>query len=176
MLAVLEPHKNLFSTTPGHTELAEHFIPTTGTPVKIPPCRIPANCRAEVEEQIQTTLKEGFIKESSSPLRWSPWMAPAIFVCKKNGDVQICIDYQALDKQTVKDAYPLPHPDDVQDRLAGCTIFSTLDLHSGYWQVPVHNLRKTKQRLHSAQVQALVCFSSVECYLNFQGHQPYSKD
>ena len=50
LLAVLEQHKDLFSTTPGHTELAEHFIPTTGTPVKIPPRRILANCRAKVEE------------------------------------------------------------------------------------------------------------------------------
>ena len=75
LLAVLEQHKDLFSTTPGHTELAEHFIPTTGTPVKIPPRRIPANCRAEVEEQIQTMLKEGIIEESSSP-----WMSPAVFV------------------------------------------------------------------------------------------------
>ena len=82
----------------------------------------------EVEEQIQTMLKEGIIKESSSP-----WMSPTIFVRKKNGDVRICVDYRALNKQTVKDAYPLPHPDDVQDRLADCTIFSILDLCSGYW-------------------------------------------
>ena len=72
-------------------------------------------------------LKEGIIEESSSP-----WMFRAIFVRKKNGDVRICIDYRALNKQNVKDAYPLPRPDDVQDRLAGCTIFSILDLHSGY--------------------------------------------
>ena len=43
LLAVLEQHKKLFNTTPGHTKLAEHFIPTTGTPVKVPPCRIPAS-------------------------------------------------------------------------------------------------------------------------------------
>ena len=94
LLAVLEQHKDLFSTTPGHTELAEHFISTTGTPVKIPPRRIPANCRAEVEEQIQTMLKEGIIEENSSP-----WMSPAVFVRKINGDVQICVDYRALNKQ-----------------------------------------------------------------------------
>ena len=82
LLAVLEQHKDLFNTTPGHTELAEHFIPTTGTPVIIPPHRIPTNCRAEVEEQIQTMLKEGIIEESSSP-----WMSPAVSVRKKNGDV-----------------------------------------------------------------------------------------
>ena len=48
LLAVLEQHKKLFSTTPGHMKLAEHFISTTGTPVKVPPCRIPANYRVEV--------------------------------------------------------------------------------------------------------------------------------
>ena len=67
---------------PGHTELAEHFIPTTGTPVKIPPHKILANCRVDVEEQIQTMLKEGIIEERSSP-----WIPPAVFVRKKNGDV-----------------------------------------------------------------------------------------
>ena len=48
------------------------------------------------------------------------------------------MDYRALNKQTVKDAYPLPLPDEVQDHLAGSTIYSTLDLQSGYWQIPVH--------------------------------------
>ena len=123
---MLKQHKDLFSTTPGHTKLAEDFIPTTGTPAKIPPRRILANCRAEVEEQIQTILKEGIIEESSST-----WMSPAIFVCKKNGDFRICVNYRVLNKQTVKDTYLLPCPDNVQDRLAGSTIFSTLDLRSG---------------------------------------------
>jgi len=78
-------------------------------------------------------LKEGIIEESSNP-----WMSPAVFVRRKNSDVQICVDYCALNKQTIKDAYPLPHPDEVQDKLAGCTIFSTLDLCGGHWQLPVH--------------------------------------
>jgi len=43
LLTVLDKHKDLFNTTPGHTELAEHFIPTTGTPVKVLPHKIPAN-------------------------------------------------------------------------------------------------------------------------------------
>ena len=132
-LAVLERHKNLFSTTPGQTELAEHFIPTTGTPVKVPPRRIPAKYRVEIEEQIQAMPKEEIIEESSSP-----WMSPAVFVRIKNGDVRICVDYRALNKQTIKDTYRLPRPNEVQDRLAGCTIFSTLDLRSGYWQFLVH--------------------------------------
>ena len=77
---MLEQHKDLFNTTPGHTELAERFIPTTGTPVIIPPHRILTNCRVEVEGQRQTMLKEGIIEESSSL-----WMSPAIFYARKMG-------------------------------------------------------------------------------------------
>jgi len=47
------------------------------------------------------------------------------------------IDYREPNKRTTKDAYPLPLPDEVQDQLSGSTMFSTLDLQSGYWQLPV---------------------------------------
>ena len=57
---------------------------------------------------------------------------------KKNDNIRLCVDYRELNKRTVKDAYPLPHPDEVQDQLAGSTVFSTLNLQSGYWQLPVH--------------------------------------
>ena len=77
-------------------------------------------------------LNQGVIEESSSPC-----MAPAMFVPKKSGEVRICIDYRELNKQSVRDSYPLPLPDEVQDRLAGSMVFSTIDLHSGYWQLPV---------------------------------------
>ena len=57
---------------------------------------------------------------------------------QKCGEIRLCVDYRELNKKTVKDAYPLPRPDEVQDCLMGSTIFSTLDLKSGYWQLPVH--------------------------------------
>ena len=78
-------------------------------------------------------LREGVIEECSSP-----WMAPAVFVWKKTGDIRICVDYRELNKRTVKDAYPLPRSDEVQDRLSRSVVFSTLDLRSGYWQLPVN--------------------------------------
>ncbi len=77
-------------------------------------------------------LDQGIIVGSSSP-----WMAPAVFVPKKSGDLRICVDYRELNKKTTKDAYPLPLPDEIQDRLSGSTIFSKLDLQSGPWQLPV---------------------------------------
>ena len=60
--SLIEQYKSLFRKLPGSTTLAEHYISTTGTPVKVPPCRIPANYRQEVEKQIQTMLKEGVIE------------------------------------------------------------------------------------------------------------------
>ena len=125
---IVEKYKEIFCTIPGKTNEGYHFIPTNGNPVKIPPRRIPAHYRAEVTEQIQTMLEQGIIARSKSP-----WMAPAVFVPKRTGQVHICVDYRELNKHTVKDSYPLPLPDEVQDKLAGSSIFSTLDLHSGYW-------------------------------------------
>ena len=131
-MKVLEKHRQLFQNMPGKTNVAEHFIPTEGNPVKIPPRRIPANYRAEVDHQISSMLQLGIIRVSSSS-----WMAPAVFVRKKSGEIRLCVDYRELNK-TLKDAYLLPRPDEVQDRLIGSTIFSTFDLKSGYWQLPVH--------------------------------------
>ena len=78
-------------------------------------------------------LEQGIIEERSSP-----WMAPTVFVKKKSRELRICVDYRELNKNTKRDAYPLPLPDEVQNRLAGATIFTTLDLQCGYWQVPIN--------------------------------------
>ena len=86
LLPLLEQYKSLFRTSPCSTTVAEHFIPTTGAPVKVTPHKIPANYHLDVERQIQIMLNEGIIEECSSP-----WLAPAVFVRKKMGDIRICI-------------------------------------------------------------------------------------
>ena len=130
---VIERYKHLFSTVPGSTNMAFHTIETAdNAPIRVPPRRIPAHFRDEIQNQLQDMLARNIIRVSSSP-----WLAPAVYVPKKNGDIRICIDYRELKKRTIKDSYPLPLPDEVQDRLAGSQIFSKLDLHSGYWQKPI---------------------------------------
>ena len=69
---------------------------------------------------------------------------PAVFVRKKTGEICLCVDYRELNKRTTRDACPLPLPDEVQDWLAGSSIFSTLDLQNGYWQLPVNPADKEK--------------------------------
>ena len=130
---VVDEFLELFKTKPGKTMVEYHYISTTGCPVKVPPRRIPAHYREEVKQQLQDMLNQGIIQESSSP-----WMAPAVYVPKKSGEIRLCVDYRELNKKTTKDAYPLPLPDEVQDRLEGSTMFSTLDLQCGYWQMPVN--------------------------------------
>nr|GEW82910.1 retrotransposon protein, putative, Ty3-gypsy subclass [Tanacetum cinerariifolium] len=74
----------------------------------------------------------GFIRPSSSP-----WGAPVLFVKKKDGSFRMCIDYQELKKLTVKNRYPLPRIDDLFDQLQGSSIYSKIDLRSGYHQLRV---------------------------------------
>ncbi|GJU94427.1 putative reverse transcriptase domain-containing protein [Tanacetum coccineum] len=74
----------------------------------------------------------GFIRPSSSP-----WGAPVLFVKKKDGSFRMCIDYQELNKLTVKNRYPLPRIDDLFDQLQGSSVYSKIDLRSGYHQLRV---------------------------------------
>ena len=101
-------------------------------------------------------LDNNIIEHSSSPL-----MSPAVFVKKKTGDIRLYVDYRELKKRTTRDAYPLPLPDEVKDWLAGSSIFSTLDLQSGYWQLPVNP--SDKEKLHFVLELAWDYFNSTEC-------------
>jgi hypothetical protein len=87
---------------------------------------------AELKEQIKELLEKGFIRPSSSP-----WGAPMIFVPKKDGTQRLCVDYHALNEVTVKNKYPVPRIDDLFDQLRGASVFSKIDLRSGYHQLKI---------------------------------------
>jgi hypothetical protein len=132
LASVIKEYQDIFRTKLGVSNKTQHYIHTTGSPVRVrvPPWRVPVHYRDEVEAQLQQMLEQGVTEESSSP-----WMAPAVFVKKKSGELRICVDYHELNKKITKD--PLPLPDEVQNRLAGDTVFISLDLQCGYWQVPL---------------------------------------
>nr|GEW22512.1 putative reverse transcriptase domain-containing protein [Tanacetum cinerariifolium] len=86
----------------------------------------------ELSKQLQELLDKGFIRPSSSP-----WGAPVLFVKKNDGSFRMRIDYRELNKLTVKNRYPLPRIDDLFDQLQGSSVYSKIDLRSGYHQLRV---------------------------------------
>ncbi|GKE47031.1 putative reverse transcriptase domain-containing protein [Tanacetum coccineum] len=97
-----------------------------------------------VPEQLQELSDKGFIRPNSSP-----WGAPVLFVKKKDGSFRMCIDYRELNKLTVKNRYPLPRIDDLFDQLQGSSVYSKIDLRSGYHQLRVReeDIPKTAFRM-----------------------------
>ncbi|GJX93426.1 putative reverse transcriptase domain-containing protein, partial [Tanacetum coccineum] len=88
--------------------------------------------RQELSNQLQELTDRGFIRPSTSP-----WGAPVLFVKKKDGSFRMCIDYRELNKLTIKNRYPLPRIDDLFDQLQGLSVYSKIDLRSGYHQLRV---------------------------------------
>ena len=89
--------------------------------------------------QVQQMLSSNVIRPSNSP-----WASPVVIVRKKDGSLRFCVDFRQLNAATVKDTHPLPRIDDLLDALHGAKWFCTLDLKSGYWQVPIAEQDKEK--------------------------------
>jgi hypothetical protein len=67
----------------------------------------------------------------------SPWVALVLFVEKKDGTKMMCIDYRAPNEVTIKNMYPLTKTEDMFDQLRGASVFSKIDLRSGYHQLRI---------------------------------------
>ncbi|GJT54528.1 putative reverse transcriptase domain-containing protein [Tanacetum coccineum] len=104
------------------------------TPVARAPYRLAPSEMQELSNQLQELSDRGFIRPSTSP-----WGAPVLFVKKKDGSFRMCIDYRELNKLTVKNRYPLPRIDDLFDQLQGSSVYSKIDLRSGYHQLRVRD-------------------------------------
>ena len=85
-------------------------------------------------------LAEGVIEPSQSD-----WASPIVLVRKKDGSIRLCVDYRKLNAQSRTDAYPVLRIEDILNRVGKAKFITTLDLASGYWQVPVadEDRRKT---------------------------------
>ncbi|GJZ38152.1 putative reverse transcriptase domain-containing protein [Tanacetum coccineum] len=101
-------------------------------PIARAPYRLAPSEMKELSEQLQELSDKGFIKPSSSP-----WGALVLFFKKKYRSFRMCIDYRELNKLTLKNRYPLPRIDDLFDQLQGSSVYSKIDLRSGYHQLRV---------------------------------------
>ena len=139
---LLREYKDVFSKEGdpiSSTSLVEHEIYTEGPPVRLPFCRQNPLVRAQEQSQVKEMLRDGVIRPSISP-----WASPVVMVNKKDGSMRFCVDFRKVNDATIKDAHPLPRIDDTLESLHRAKFFSTLDLKSGYWQVPIREQDKEK--------------------------------
>jgi 8-oxo-dGTP pyrophosphatase MutT (NUDIX family) len=120
----LPPDRGISHTIP--------LLPGAGTPCR-PMYRLSPGELLEVTAQVKHLLAMGFIEPSESP-----YGAPILFVMKKDGTLRMVIDYRGINRLTKMNKYPLPLISDLYDQLGGSTVFSSLDLASGYHQLRLH--------------------------------------
>ena len=123
----------------------------------VPQCKQPYRMSPlelkELRKQLDHLLKAGYIRPSRSP-----YGAPVLFAPKKNGALRLCLDYRALNAQTIKDKYPLPRDTDCFDQFVGANYFTTIDNLNGYWVVPIaeNSIHKTAIRTPLGSFEWLV--------------------
>ncbi|KAE9199557.1 hypothetical protein PF005_g15687 [Phytophthora fragariae] len=122
------------SKKPGRADLLMFEIDTgDNRPIKQQPYRVSGAEGEVMEAEVEEYLDLGLIRPSNSP-----WASPVLMIRKPDGGIRFCIDYRHLNAVTVKDCYPMPSIDDILDVLGDARLFSTMDIASGYWNVPMH--------------------------------------
>ena len=134
---LLKSFSDIFSVNKsdiGLTTLVKHEIDTGNEgPIVCQHRRVPIHLEEKVENLIKDLEKKGIIRESESA-----WNAPLVVVPKKNGDIRLTVDYRKLNAITKRPIFPIPETRHLLDTLHGSAYFTTLDLSSGYYNVPMH--------------------------------------
>ncbi|KAJ9534015.1 hypothetical protein QJQ45_027117 [Haematococcus lacustris] len=143
----------------------DHTIHLTGpAPSPRPIYRMSQPELDQLKKQLDDLLAKGFIRPSTSP-----FAAPVLFVRKKDGSLRLCVDFRALNQQTLKNRYPLPRIDDLLDQLSGAQVFSKIDLRSGYHQIRVaeEDIPKTAFRTRHLPAAHERCLQALDDILVF---------
>ena len=107
-------------------------IDTSVQPVAQPVRRIPFHLRKKVSDELKKLETQGIIETVEGP---TPWISPLVVIPKRNCEVRLCIDMRMANRAIQRERHPTLMVDDLVDALNGATVFSKLDLRSGYHQL-----------------------------------------
>ena len=137
LMKTLSENEEIFSKHKmdlGKTDVIQHTIETgNAKPIAFKPRKVPIGLEEDMNRMINDLLAAGVVRPSTSP-----WNFPIVLVKKKNGDIRMCVDYRALNAKTARPIFPIPSSEELFDTIGGAKFFSTLDLSSGYYQVPLN--------------------------------------
>uniref|UniRef100_A0ABD2VYJ7 RNA-directed DNA polymerase n=1 Tax=Trichogramma kaykai TaxID=54128 RepID=A0ABD2VYJ7_9HYME len=120
------------------TTSTRHCIKLTDSrPFRLAPYHYSEKKRTEIERQVQQMLAEGVIEPSHSP-----YNSPIVMAKKKDGTLRFCVDYRRLNEVTMDETQQIPRISDALKDLGDAKVFTTLDLKSGYWQIPMDETAK----------------------------------
>ncbi|KAJ8000232.1 hypothetical protein DPEC_G00202700 [Dallia pectoralis] len=105
---------------------------TDERPFRLPYRRVPPAHYQKLRQVLSEMEEQGIIRKSVSE-----YASPLVLVWKKDGSLRLCTDFRWLNARTMKDAHPLPHQSDCLVALGGNTLFSTMDLTSGFYNIPM---------------------------------------
>lgn len=130
----------------GYTNAASHRITTNPgiAPINVRPYRLPEKHKQEINQQVNKMLEDGIVRQSNSQ-----WDAPLLVVPKKadasgKTKMRVVVDFRKVNDATVGDSFPLPNITEILDQLGKAKYFSTLDLASGFHQIPMEEGDKCK--------------------------------